>query len=78
MDEIICNSKQVSKSKIEKAVAEGAKTFEDIQKITGACTGHQCKEMNPSGICCSYEIFVLLKNNSPKYKMDADCGRGYS
>lgn len=78
MDEIICYCRQVRKSEIEKAIAEGAKSLEDIQKMTGACTDHQCTEMNPSGICCTYEIFDLLKNNSPKYKMVADCGCGHS
>jgi hypothetical protein len=45
---------------------EGAKTVKDIQEITGACTGNQCKEMNPSGECFSMEIFALLKENKPK------------
>jgi len=36
MDEIICYCKQVAKSEIEKAILNGAKTFEDIQKMTGA------------------------------------------
>ncbi|HEY6915699.1 MAG TPA: (2Fe-2S)-binding protein [Paludibacter sp.] len=66
MDEIICYCKQITRSEIEKAIFEGAKTFKDIQEITGACTGNQCKEMNPSGECCSMEIFAILKENKPK------------
>jgi NAD(P)H-nitrite reductase large subunit len=70
MDEIICYCKQVSKSEIEKAIADGAKTLKDIQEMTGACTGNQCKELNPSGKCCFIEINELL----PKFKVVPSCG----
>jgi bacterioferritin-associated ferredoxin len=66
MDEIICHCKQVTKSEIEKAISDGAKNLKDIQELTGACTGNQCKELNPSGECCSLKIFALLKENKPK------------
>ncbi|HET7732848.1 MAG TPA: (2Fe-2S)-binding protein [Paludibacter sp.] len=73
MDEIICYCKQVSKSEIEKAILDGAKTVKEIQEITGACTGNQCKEMNPSGECCYMEIFAILKVNKPKAKGSCCC-----
>jgi NAD(P)H-nitrite reductase large subunit len=73
MDKIICHCKQVTKSEIEKAIGDGACTFEDIKKITGACTGNQCKELNPSGKCCSYEIFSILKNSKPPKTTSCSC-----
>lgn len=75
MDEIICHCKQVTKSEIEKAISDGAKTMKDIQEITGACTGNQCKELNPSGKCCSTEINALLP--TPEHKMDPTCCCGH-
>jgi len=59
-DKIICYCKYVTQIEIEKAIKEGAKTLSDIQKRTGACTGNQCKELNPSGKCCSDTIDQLL------------------
>jgi bacterioferritin-associated ferredoxin len=58
--EIICYCKQVTKREVELAIQNGAKTLKDIQEITGACTGNQCKEMNPKGICCSVDILPML------------------
>jgi len=75
MDEIICYCKQVTKSQIEKAIQDGAKTMKDIQKITGACTGNNCKEFNPSGYCCSSAINTLLPTS--KFKMASTCGCGH-
>jgi bacterioferritin-associated ferredoxin len=75
MDEIICHCKQVSKSEIEKAISDGAKTLKDIQEITGACTGNQCKELSPSGKCCSSDINTMLPTS--KFKMAATCGCGH-
>ena len=75
MDEIICHCKQVTKSEIEKAISDGAKTLKDIQEMTGACTGNQCKELNPSGKCCSSDINALLP--APKFKMVSNCSCGH-
>lgn len=75
MDEIICYCKQVTKSEIEKAITDGAKTLKDIQEITGACTGNQCKEMNPSGKCCATEINAMLP--APTLKRVSTCGCGH-
>ena len=61
-DKIICYCNQVTQKEIESAIRSGAKTLPDIQKSTGACTGNQCKELNPSGKCCSGDINRLLKN----------------
>ena len=65
-DQMICYCKQISQKQIESAIRLGAKTLADIQQSTGACTGNQCKELNPSGKCCSGEINQLIKDNGSK------------
>jgi bacterioferritin-associated ferredoxin len=75
MDEMICYCQQVTKREIEKAISDGAKTLKDIQEITGACTGNQCKELNPSGKCCSSAINAMLPKT--KFKMAATCDCGH-
>jgi len=65
-DQMICYCKQVSQKQIEKAIKLGATTLADIQEGTGACTGNQCKELNPSGKCCSGDINQILKDNGLK------------
>ncbi|HZL08930.1 MAG TPA: (2Fe-2S)-binding protein [Prolixibacteraceae bacterium] len=62
-DKMICYCKQVTQKEIEKAIKLGAKMLSDIQLSTGACTGNQCKELNPSGKCCSGDIRRILKND---------------
>ncbi|HAH25546.1 MAG TPA: NAD(P)H-nitrite reductase [Prolixibacteraceae bacterium] len=67
-DSVICYCKQVTQKEIEKAIQMGSKTLADIRQTTGACTGNQCKEMNPLGKCCSDDINRLLKNEGLEYK----------
>lgn len=62
-DKMICYCNQVTQKEIENAIRSGAKLLADIQKSTGACTGNQCKELNPSGKCCSGDINRILKNS---------------
>lgn len=73
MSEIICYCKNVTKSEIGHVIAKGAKTLGDIQTLTGACTGNRCKELNPSGKCCSEEIKVMLKENHLKVSSHCCC-----
>jgi bacterioferritin-associated ferredoxin len=61
-DKMICYCKQVTQKEIEKAIAGGAKTLSGIRQATGACTGNQCKELNPSGTCCSGDINTIIRN----------------
>ena len=75
MDKIICHCKQVSQSGIEKAISDGAKTLKDIQEMTGACTGNQCKELNPSGKCCSSDINAMLP--AKEFVFNTSCGCGH-
>jgi len=60
-DDIICFCKGVSEATISHAIRDGAHTLKDIQKVTGACTGNRCKELNPKGRCCSSDIISLLQ-----------------
>ena len=74
MIEIICHCKQVTKKGIKKAIFDGAKTLKDIQEKTGSCTGNQCKELNPSGKCCSSDINALLPTTEFKTTSTCTCG----
>ncbi|MBN1333718.1 MAG: (2Fe-2S)-binding protein [Synergistales bacterium] len=59
--ETVCYCKNVSKMQILSAITiEGAKNLDDIKRITGACTGGECKVKNPSGKCCSGDIQEIL------------------
>lgn len=69
MSEIICYCMAVSKVTIETAIQNGAKSLRDIQEATGACTGNNCKTMNPKGVCCSADIVKLL----PKKMAGCNC-----
>jgi hypothetical protein len=71
MEEIICFCKNISKAEIETAFLKGAKTLKHIQDATGACTGNQCKELNPKGHCCSAEIATMLNNKD--YEQQKQC-----
>lgn len=58
--EIICYCSKVTKDEIIAAIANGAKTLEDIRKATGACTVGKCKQLNPQKRCCSPDIVKLI------------------
>ncbi|MDA3853166.1 MAG: (2Fe-2S)-binding protein [Bacteroidales bacterium] len=73
MSKIICYCKNVTEAEIKTATDNGAKNLKDIQAQTGACTGHQCKELNPSGKCCSGDINVLLKNTNSSNNDACSC-----
>jgi NAD(P)H-nitrite reductase large subunit len=62
-DKIICYCNHVTQKKIESAIRHGSKTLADIQKNTGAGTGNQCQDLNPSGKCCSGDIKMILENS---------------
>ena len=58
--ELICYCKQVTKVEVINAISRGAKTLKEVKEVTTACTGNQCKELNPKGVCCSGDIIELL------------------
>ena len=73
MSKIIWNCKNITKAEIELSIEKGAKTLGDIQNMTGACTGGQCKELYPSGRCCSEDIKVILNDNNSKANSHGCC-----
>ncbi|MDP4208238.1 MAG: (2Fe-2S)-binding protein [Bacteroidota bacterium] len=73
MSQVVCYCKNVTKAEIEEAVQNGAKSLSDIQKITGACTGNQCKDLNPSGKCCSADIKTILNKSDLKDNHSCCC-----
>lgn len=60
-DEIVCWCSEVSKGAILEARRKGARSMDDIRRMTGACTLGHCKELSPRGRCCSKEIMLLLE-----------------
>jgi NAD(P)H-nitrite reductase large subunit len=73
MSKTICYCKNVTKAEIEQAIEKGAKTLGDIQNMTVACTGGQCKELNSSEKCCSEDIKVMLNNNTSRANSHGCC-----
>lgn len=63
-NEIICYCKNVTRGEIESAISNGAKTLKDVQRMTSACTGNLCEELNPKGVCCSSDILAMLPKPS--------------
>lgn len=47
--EIVCYCSNVTKGQIIDALEHGARTVNDIRKMTGACTVGKCKELSPRG-----------------------------
>lgn len=62
--EIICYCSNVNREKILEAIANGAKSLQDIRNMTGACTLGKCKELSPTKKCCSANIIKILNENT--------------
>ena len=60
-DDLICFCLKVSKGTIKKAVQCGAKNLKEIRERTKACTGSDCKALNPTKKCCSPQIMQIVK-----------------
>ena len=60
-DDFICFCLKVSKGTIKKAVQDGAKNLKEIREITKACTGSDCKTLNPTKKCCSPQIMQIIR-----------------
>ena len=58
--EIVCYCQNVDKETIVTAIKSGDITLDMIRKSTTACSGGNCKELNPSGKCCSKDIQELI------------------
>jgi NAD(P)H-nitrite reductase large subunit len=72
-DKTVCYCINVSESTIVKAIKDGAASLRDIQQATGACTGNSCKELNPSGKCCSEDICSIIKRETGSEPQSAGC-----
>lgn len=54
---MICYCNRVTEQDIESAIKEkGAKTVEDVIRMTGAMKNSNCKVNNPKGSCCYSDI----------------------
>ena len=60
-EDLICYCIQVDKKTIVEVIRNGATTLSAIKEATGACTGNECKRLNPNGRCCSKEIKALIQ-----------------
>lgn len=60
-EEIVCYCSRVTKAQILDALNNGTKTLNDVRKMTGACTLGKCKELSPTGKCCSPEIVDIIE-----------------
>lgn len=59
----ICYCSKVTEAEITEAVVKhGARTVNDIVKITGAMKNSNCKINNPLGKCCSSDIQKVINN----------------
>jgi bacterioferritin-associated ferredoxin len=65
-EEIVCYCKNVNKKTIIDAINKGFDSLDKIKRETSACTGGRCKELNPSGKCCSGDIISLINIYSDK------------
>lgn len=61
LDEIVCWCSNVSKQSILHAIQNGARSMDDIRRVTDACKVGRCKDLSPRGRCCSIEIQILLE-----------------
>uniref|UniRef100_A0A7V4TII5 (2Fe-2S)-binding protein n=1 Tax=Candidatus Caldatribacterium saccharofermentans TaxID=1454753 RepID=A0A7V4TII5_9BACT len=57
----ICYCSRVTEEEIRSAIRQGARTLEDIQRMTGAGSKGFCLTENPSGRCCHGEIVKILE-----------------
>lgn len=48
-DERVCFCSNITAGTIRQAMREGARTLDDIRRMTGACTIGRCKELSPRG-----------------------------
>jgi len=61
-NEMVCYCAGVTRASILEAIANGAATLADIQRMTGAGIGSRCKELNPKGVCCHADIREILQD----------------
>jgi len=62
-NEIVCYCSNVTRGEIVRAIEAGAKTLDDVRKVTKACTIGRCKEISPKERCCSPDILQILRDS---------------
>ncbi|MDH7508688.1 MAG: (2Fe-2S)-binding protein [Methanomassiliicoccales archaeon] len=67
----LCYCKQVTEEEVLKAIANGARNFEEVKKITGIGGGGFCKFTNPAGRCCSRNYKPFIEKELAKLKKEA-------
>ena len=67
-NDLICYCCNVDKQTINISIEEGNQTLKEIKNGTNACTGDECKILNPNKRCCSKEILQLIKLYEKKMK----------
>ncbi|NLP06051.1 hypothetical protein GX411_08900 [Candidatus Fermentibacteria bacterium] len=72
-DDIICYCGKVTRGAILNAISSGARTLEDIQRMTGAGVGSRCRELNPRGVCCHADILGILDETAESGARGSDC-----
>ena len=78
-ESLVCYCLSVSKGQIVQAIQQGCNSLAEIKNKTKACTGGDCKSLNPSGQCCSKDIIELIRiygghqNKSNPIKCDGKC-----
>lgn len=72
-DELVCWCAGVPAGAIRAAVANGARTMDDIRTVTGACIKGDCKKYNPRGRCCSVEIVQFLPQKNTGLEKFCGC-----
>ncbi|MCK5833175.1 (2Fe-2S)-binding protein [bacterium] len=70
---MVCYCKEVTKGQIVSAIRNSADSLKKIQQTTGACTGNNCAEMNPSGKCCDTDIIEILRIEGIEEKPSCSC-----
>ena len=61
--DLICYCIGIDKKTIINGIKNGATTLKAIKEQTKACTGSDCKNVNPNKRCCSKEIKQLIALN---------------
>jgi NAD(P)H-nitrite reductase large subunit len=71
--EIVCYCQQINKKLIVDSIMAGNNTLQSIKETTTACTGGDCKNLNPSGKCCSADIKELIRLFSETQEKKSSC-----
>jgi NAD(P)H-nitrite reductase large subunit len=63
-EQVVCYCQGIDKKTMVQSIRTGSNTLALVQLSTTACTGNRCRELNPSGKCCSEDILKLIAEYS--------------